>query len=117
MPSANYCSCGCGVTPTNYRKKFYDVFPTGYPFMDTGKYYCGGEDCNAVMSWCSKLHIDHIVPKAMGGENCLHNLRPLCFHCNTKKGATFSQKDIILSNAGDKHAKREVAKKKFSKKY
>lgn len=29
---------------------------------------------------------DHIVPKAKGGPNCVHNRQPMCQRCNNKKG-------------------------------
>ncbi len=115
MPSGDYCGCGCGVTPTNYRKKFQQAFPNGYPFISAGIYYCG--ICQASMSWCSELHIDHIVPKKIGGDNCIHNLRPLCNHCNTQKKDTYSREDKQLTLAGDKTAKREKAKYIHTKKY
>ena len=29
---------------------------------------------------------DHIIPKALGGSNCLENLQPMCINCNADKG-------------------------------
>lgn len=34
----------------------------------------------------SKIHFDHIMPIALGGENELYNLQALCPTCNTRKG-------------------------------
>lgn len=33
------------------------------------------------------LHIDHVVPLALGGAHALANLQTLCRSCNSKKGA------------------------------
>jgi 5-methylcytosine-specific restriction endonuclease McrA len=38
---------------------------------------CGATEC---------LTLDHIVPLWHGGANRLHNLQPLCEHCNSLKG-------------------------------
>jgi len=35
-----------------------------------------------------KLTIDHIVPRAMNGENCIENYQILCEKCNRDKGDT-----------------------------
>ncbi|MDI1495040.1 MAG: hydrolase [Cenarchaeum symbiont of Oopsacas minuta] len=31
------------------------------------------------------LHVDHIIPRSMGGRTELDNLQPLCYKCNTEK--------------------------------
>ncbi|TAK56703.1 MAG: HNH endonuclease [Bacteroidetes bacterium] len=40
--------------------------------------YCGRSD--------SMLTVDHIVPKARGGEDTWENLVAACVHCNNRKG-------------------------------
>lgn len=100
-----FCECGCGVTPTNYRKKFKEAFPNGYPFINGGLYYCGNSTCKkglniAGMKWNSKVHIDHIKPKDIGGTNCINNLHILCESCNTSKKNNISRGDIGLTNNG-----------------
>jgi 5-methylcytosine-specific restriction endonuclease McrA len=35
----------------------------------------------------SVAHIDHIVPRARGGQNEENNLRLLCERCNESRGA------------------------------
>lgn len=33
------------------------------------------------------MHIDHVVPKKLGGKNNIKNLNPSCQSCNSTKGA------------------------------
>lgn len=37
---------------------------------------------------------DHIVPKAKGGPNCVHNRQPMCARCNCKKGHSINKQII-----------------------
>jgi 5-methylcytosine-specific restriction protein A len=37
----------------------------------------------------SQLHIDHIVPKRLGGSDLEENLQTLCQMCNLQKGGFF----------------------------
>lgn len=115
MVKGDYCSCGCGVTPTNYRAKFKTAFPTGYPYSNSGMYYCGV--CYEGMEWCKNMHIDHIKPKAIGGLNCIHNLRPLCAACNQGKGKLFTPQDKQLHRAGGMNTKKREAQKQYSAYY
>lgn len=39
-------------------------------------------------------HVDHILPKAIGGEDSLENLQLLCAKCNTTKGARLEGKRV-----------------------
>ncbi len=34
-------------------------------------------------------HVDHIVPRKLGGDDSLNNLQLLCQQCNLKKGGRF----------------------------
>lgn len=38
-----------------------------------------------------RLTADHVVPKSMGGQDCLRNLQTLCYLCNESKGAAVRQ--------------------------
>jgi hypothetical protein len=108
MCKANHCPCGCGVTPTNYRQKFFDKWSKGYPFQDSGLYYCAnygkplknGNTCTFVSVKCPKAHVDHVIPKAKGGLNCINNLRIMCEHCNISKNASVSRAAKHLSGLG-----------------
>jgi hypothetical protein len=42
--------------------------------------YCGAQDV--------ELHVDHIIPKALGGQDVLENLATACAPCNLGKGAS-----------------------------
>jgi len=33
------------------------------------------------------MHIDHVIPRKVGGDHSLDNLRVLCKSCNLRKGA------------------------------
>lgn len=35
----------------------------------------------------AQMHVDHIVPRALGGKNALNNLQLVCGRSNLKKGA------------------------------
>lgn len=37
-----------------------------------------------------KLHVDHILPKSLGGGEQSHNLQALCLECNISKGNRFT---------------------------
>lgn len=43
------------------------------------------QECGKKLSFEDTLHLDHIVPVALGGETTLSNLRVLCRDCNLKK--------------------------------
>lgn len=34
-------------------------------------------------------HVDHVVPRKLGGDDSLQNLQLLCRNCNLQKGARF----------------------------
>jgi 5-methylcytosine-specific restriction endonuclease McrA len=34
---------------------------------------------------CSRMQVDHFIPRSMGGEDCLENYAPACTSCNASK--------------------------------
>lgn len=44
--------------------------------------------CCAICGAADKqLFKDHVVPLARGGCDCIQNIQPLCFSCNSRKGS------------------------------
>jgi 5-methylcytosine-specific restriction endonuclease McrA len=119
-----YCKCGCGVTPTNYRKKFFDTWSSGYPLGD-GMYYCAnygqtdskGNTCLSVAydRTDSSMHVDHIWPKADGGDDCINNLRPMCMHCNTSKNDNPTKTSYIAKQKNNAGQMKSYHKRKLNK--
>jgi hypothetical protein len=46
-----------------------------------------------------KMHIDHIIPEAIGGKTTLENLCLACFSCNVNKGAQHEATDPATGEA------------------
>jgi 5-methylcytosine-specific restriction endonuclease McrA len=40
---------------------------------------------------------DHILPVSRGGKDGLHNLQPMCLHCNNQKGNTIWEDNKVHS--------------------
>lgn len=49
--------------------------------------YCGKPTIQSPKPHPDRLHNDHIIPKAQGGNNTNANLNPSCQTCNLQKGA------------------------------
>lgn len=43
------------------------------------------QECRRVCADKREAHVDHIVPKAQGGQDVLENLRTLCIRCHGRK--------------------------------
>lgn len=41
-----------------------------------------------------KMHVDHIVPKRLGGSDLPENLQTLCQYCNLSKGGRFFEQEV-----------------------
>jgi hypothetical protein len=46
----------------------------------------GGKHWDLYTDDLTPITVDHIIPKSLGGENCMSNYQPMCFPCNNKKG-------------------------------
>ena len=46
-----------------------------------------GRICQVCGTDEGEMHIDHIIPRKVGGDSSLDNLRVLCKSCNLRKGA------------------------------
>jgi 5-methylcytosine-specific restriction endonuclease McrA len=46
-----------------------------------------GRSCAVCGTDQGEMHIDHIIPRKVGGTHDLDNLRVLCKSCNLRKGA------------------------------
>lgn len=54
---------------------------------DEGRCRMGLEGCTGVATT-----VDHVVPKVLGGQDVLSNLRAACSSCNTKAGAALASR-------------------------
>ena len=43
------------------------------------------QDCGRVCADKREAHVDHVKPKALGGQDTLDNLRTLCIRCHGRK--------------------------------
>jgi len=50
---------------------------------------------------CVELHVDHVVPAALGGADAPENLRTSCADCNAGKGSTPPDADTVAQVAED----------------
>lgn len=75
--------------------------------------YCGRKPPDVV------LHIDHVIPDALGGQDTPENLRTACVDCNAGKGSTPPDAALVAQVADDaarwaaamKQASAEAAEK------
>jgi hypothetical protein len=76
----NICSIGNSQGNSDLRNFIFLPDKDGIKYTKKDKCEkCGGSD---------RLAIDHILPIAKGGNDCLINKQTLCIHCNCKKSDT-----------------------------
>ena len=46
-----------------------------------------GYSCQICGTDEGEMHVDHVIPRKVGGDNSMDNLRVLCKSCNLRKGA------------------------------
>lgn len=46
-----------------------------------------GKQCLCCGRSDTPMTVDHVIPLSKGGTNFIHNIQPLCEHCNKSKGA------------------------------
>ena len=79
----NHClTCSIGNSQGNGGLRDFIFMPDKDSIKYKKKTFC--EQCNGT----NKLAVDHIVPIAKGGTDCIVNKQTLCVHCNSKKSDT-----------------------------
>jgi 5-methylcytosine-specific restriction endonuclease McrA len=58
-----------------------------YMVLERDRFRCAACGASPAIDAGCRLHVDHIVPVARGGETLLGNLQTLCADCNRGKGA------------------------------
>lgn len=85
----NQCiSCSIGTSQGNGGLRDFIFMPD-----KDGKKYIKKNSCERC-GGTNKLAVDHILPIAKGGTDCITNKQTLCVHCNSKKSDTI---DCIVS--------------------
>jgi 5-methylcytosine-specific restriction endonuclease McrA len=62
-----------------------------YMVLERDRFRCTACGASPANEPGCKLHVDHVVPVAKGGETLLDNLRTLCAECNIGKGARMAE--------------------------
>ena len=73
--------------------------------------YVYGEKCLKCGS-TSNLHVDHVIPRSVGGADSFENFQLLCARCNLSKQAKtadYRPKVVVLQHGGAKSADAWVA--------
>jgi hypothetical protein len=71
----------------NRRRKINDT--TRYAVLERAGFKCQCCGAKPLKSNHVALHIDHIIPYSLGGDNSVNNLQVLCDKCNTSKQNRF----------------------------
>jgi HNH endonuclease len=57
-----------------------------------------------------ELHVDHVIPNALGGPETAENLRSSCVDCNSGKGSTHPDAEMVAQVADDAQRWAEAIK-------
>lgn len=87
-PDGNVVCCKCGVKATHTAVYRHKNEPEGTRHHD----YLYETQTPGVLQIMTK---DHILPKSFGGGNRLTNMRAMCYSCNTKRGNTVGNKELV----------------------
>lgn len=80
-----YCSGKC-------RGRAYTERALGIAYADVAEmwgwdcYLCGEEVDPREDDYGRRMAFDHVIPRAFGGEDSVHNLRIVHYECNLRKG-------------------------------
>ena len=96
--SAVYCAADCRRSFKNRQARYYRRRDYQKWRADTVAFFA--EFQNGLCAICGELladevHLDHRLPKALGGGNGLFNLQLACRRCNEYKGA-YSAREVQL---------------------
>jgi hypothetical protein len=65
--------------------------------LERDEWTCG--ICQNVLETGTEMHVDHIIPRSRGGDDCLSNLQPAHARCNIWKGSRL-ESELDLAEMG-----------------
>jgi 5-methylcytosine-specific restriction protein A len=68
-----------------------------------------GHCCQSCGETDGKMHIDHIVPKRLGGSDLEENLQVLCQFCNLRKGGRFFEQALTPPTLPERYIPENVS--------
>jgi 5-methylcytosine-specific restriction endonuclease McrA len=68
-----------------------------------------GHCCQRCGETDGKMHIDHIVPKRLGGSDLEENLQVLCQFCNLSKGGRFFEQALTPPTLRERYIPENVS--------
>ena len=68
-----------------------------------------GHCCQSCGQTDGKMHIDHIVPKRLGGSDLEENLQVLCQFCNLSKGGRFFEQALTPPTLRERYIPENVS--------
>lgn len=68
-----------------------------------------GHCCQQCGETDGQMHIDHIVPKRLGGSDLEENLQVLCKNCNLRKGGRFFEQALTPPTLHERYIPQNVS--------